>query len=156
MIFQEARKIVTAVYQIVIYKEFLPALLGSSTAENPLYRHAGLKLLDAAHYMGYDAALDPHVLNEFAAAGFRYYSVVCTVWLSHTGQLYPGKQTKKESVARRLHTLVDDNVPRLLFVTGLAENVLLSTQYNNQTLLYEGSYGLASFLGNTIVVLCLI
>ncbi|OQV20448.1 Peroxidase [Hypsibius exemplaris] len=107
MIFQEARKIVVAVYQVVIYKEFLTGLLGSGVASHQLYDAAGLKLLEATHFMGYDAGADPHVLNEFAAAGFR------------------------------LHTLVDDNVPRLLLVTGLAENSPLSSQYNNQTLLYE-------------------
>ena len=71
MVFHEARKIVIAVYQIIIYQEFLPGLLGPSVLDSELYRDAGLQLNDLGHFDQYEPEADPHVLNEFATAGFR-------------------------------------------------------------------------------------
>ncbi|GAU98547.1 hypothetical protein RvY_09677-2 [Ramazzottius varieornatus] len=107
MVFQEARKVVIAAYQIIVYQEFLPGLLGPSVLDSELYRDAGLQLNDFEHFDHYEPETDPHVLNEFVAAGFR------------------------------LHTLVSDIIPRLKSVIGLAEATALSSQYNNHSLLYE-------------------
>ncbi|XP_055345760.1 peroxidase-like [Paramacrobiotus metropolitanus] len=107
LIYQEARKFVVAVYQVVIYKEFLPAILGELRSSEG--REHPLQLLQDGFFSGYDETSDPHVLNEFTTAAFR------------------------------LHTLLGPNVPRLLFVTGDPEetSTTLSSQFNNQTLLYE-------------------
>jgi hypothetical protein len=55
-LFQSARIIVEAEMQHVIYKEWLPILIGHGT-------------LDA--YTGYDSSVDPRVTHEFATAAFR-------------------------------------------------------------------------------------
>lgn len=55
-IYERARAWVGALIQVITYNEFLPVLLG---------RHA-LK-----PYTGYDAALNPGIMNEFSTAAFR-------------------------------------------------------------------------------------
>ncbi len=55
-IFQEARRIVIGEIQQITYNEFLPALLG-----HPL-----------PNYQGYQPEVNPGILNEFAAAAFRF------------------------------------------------------------------------------------
>lgn len=75
IIFQEVRKFVIAVYQVVIYKEFLPALLGHlDTEESKRVPHLPhrLELIGKGYFAGYDDSKDPHVFNEYAAAAFRY------------------------------------------------------------------------------------
>lgn len=68
VIFQETRKIVIASYQVIIYKEFLPVLLGEKIASHKRY---AIKLEDEGYFEGYDETYDPHVINEFTTAAFR-------------------------------------------------------------------------------------
>jgi peroxidase len=68
VIFQESRKIVIATYQAIIYKEFLPVLLGEKIANHKRY---ALKLEEEGYFDGYDETYDPHVINEFTTAAFR-------------------------------------------------------------------------------------
>ena len=58
-IYQLARKMVGATIQIITYKEFLPALLGS---------HAP----DPDDYSGYDASYNPSIANEFSTFAYRF------------------------------------------------------------------------------------
>ena len=72
-LFQEARRIVIAEYQHIIYKEWLPLVLGVEYMRNfdlsPLssgyvktyYNHSSL-----------EGEFDPRITNEFATAGFRF------------------------------------------------------------------------------------
>ncbi len=55
-IFQRARRIVVGELQVITYKEFLPALLGS----NPL-----------RPYTGYDPQVNPGISTEFSTAAYR-------------------------------------------------------------------------------------
>lgn len=55
-IYQKARAIVGAEIQVITYKEFLPALLGSGALDR---------------YRGYNNTVDPSVANEFSTAAFR-------------------------------------------------------------------------------------
>ena len=55
-VYQQARAWVIAEIEVITYKEWLPALLGSAL---PAYR-------------GYNANVNPGIANEFAAAGFRF------------------------------------------------------------------------------------
>jgi peroxidase len=59
-VFQEARKIVGSEIQAVLYREFLPKILGASFA----------KLIGP--YKGYDPTVDPTVANVFTTSAYRF------------------------------------------------------------------------------------
>ncbi|KAL6261733.1 hypothetical protein P5V15_006822 [Pogonomyrmex californicus] len=65
-LFQETRRIISAMLQHVTYNEFLPRILGWNAVS--LY---GLKLLPQGYYKEYSPTCNPSVLNEFATAAFR-------------------------------------------------------------------------------------
>lgn len=65
-LFQQARRIVSAMLQHITYNEFLPRILGWNAVS--LY---GLKLLPQGYYKEYSPTCNPSVLNEFAAAAYR-------------------------------------------------------------------------------------
>uniref|UniRef100_A0A8D0L207 Lactoperoxidase n=1 Tax=Sphenodon punctatus TaxID=8508 RepID=A0A8D0L207_SPHPU len=58
-LYQEARKILGAVMQIITYRDYLPLLLGDETKKHMPY------------YRGYDESVDPTVANVFSLA-FRF------------------------------------------------------------------------------------
>lgn len=66
-LFQEARKIVTATYQHIIYKEWLPILVGIKVAK--LY---GLLPLNQGYFNRYNYKLFPNIANEFSTAAMRF------------------------------------------------------------------------------------
>ena len=66
-VFQEARRIVIAEYQHIIYKEWLPIILGP----NYMSRF-GLWPLSSGYSNAYLDSFDPRVTNEFATAAFRF------------------------------------------------------------------------------------
>jgi hypothetical protein len=66
-LYQTARKIVIAVYNNIIYNEYLPALLGPS-----LIKLYGLDPQRKGYFYGYNENIYPQVINEFATAAFRY------------------------------------------------------------------------------------
>ncbi|XP_030376363.1 uncharacterized protein LOC115625455 [Scaptodrosophila lebanonensis] len=66
-IYQEARRIVGAMFQHITYREFLPIILGREVCK--LF---DLDLLPNGYYEGYDAKVNPTVANSFAAAAFRF------------------------------------------------------------------------------------
>lgn len=55
-LYQAARNIVIGEVQVITYKEWLPALLGTNAIKP---------------YRGYDASVNPSIANEFATAAFR-------------------------------------------------------------------------------------
>ncbi|XP_069697432.1 uncharacterized protein [Periplaneta americana] len=65
-LYQNARRILTAVYQHIAYNEFLPRILGWNAVN--LYE---LKLRPQGYYKGYNPSCNPNIVNEFAAAAFR-------------------------------------------------------------------------------------
>ncbi|XP_077975322.1 myeloperoxidase-like [Styela clava] len=67
-VFNVARRIVSAIYQSITYREFIPPLLG------PLWsKRFDLKLADGyAYWNGYDPRYNSGITNEFATAAFRY------------------------------------------------------------------------------------
>ena len=60
-VYQEARLIVTAEWQHVVYTEYLPKILGASVWQNV-----------AGDYKDYDDTVDASILNSFATAAFRF------------------------------------------------------------------------------------
>lgn len=63
---QEARRILNAEYQHIIYNEFLPVLLGQNFMNS-----FGLWPLNVGASGDYRDDFDPRITNEFAAAAFR-------------------------------------------------------------------------------------
>ncbi|XP_041369551.1 uncharacterized protein LOC121383530 [Gigantopelta aegis] len=63
-LFQESRKILGSIVQVITYKESLPVLLGDSVMEQ-------YDLHYNSSYI-YDESLDASILNEFTTAAFRY------------------------------------------------------------------------------------
>lgn len=66
-IFQETRKIMIAMFQHIIYKDWLSALLGPE-----LYQEFNLAPLNEGYFMGYDKNIQPYLYNEMATAAFRF------------------------------------------------------------------------------------
>ena len=64
---QEARRIVIAEWQHIIYNEFLPVVLGDE-----FMNKFGLHPLSSGYSNDYDGNFDPRITNPFAAAAFRF------------------------------------------------------------------------------------
>ena len=65
-VFQEARRILTAQWQHVVYSEWLPVLLGPD-----LVTRLNLGPRTSGYSNTYNQDIDPRISNEFAAAAFR-------------------------------------------------------------------------------------
>lgn len=63
-LYQEARKIMGAYHQIIVFRDYLPHIVGSDTMK---------KLLGP--YPGYDQNIDPSIANIFATAAYRFAHV---------------------------------------------------------------------------------
>ncbi|XP_054718455.1 peroxidase-like [Uloborus diversus] len=66
-LFQQARRILIAELQHIVYNEFLPLLMGDEALEE--YE---LKINPNQVYRGYDDTINPSVYNVFGAAAFRF------------------------------------------------------------------------------------
>ncbi|XP_036451125.1 eosinophil peroxidase-like isoform X1 [Colossoma macropomum] len=60
-LYQEARKIVGAYHQIVVFRDYLPHIVGPDAMRRLL-----------GPYPGYDPSVDPSIANVFATAAFRF------------------------------------------------------------------------------------
>lgn len=76
-VFQESRRISVAQWQHIVYNEYVPVLCGREKMQQ-----LGMLPLRYGFSTDYDARVNPSILNEFAAAAFRY---------GHS--LVPGKQS---------------------------------------------------------------
>ena len=65
--FQEARRICIAVYQHVIYSEYIPTVIGRKMAAA-----YGLLPSRGQYFNGYTKSLDPRLTNEFVVGAFRF------------------------------------------------------------------------------------
>ncbi|KRX61983.1 Peroxidasin -like protein [Trichinella sp. T9] len=66
-LYQEIRKIIGAVMQHIVFKEWLPKVLGHQLMEK--YE---LYLMKSGYFKGYDKYCDATISNEFASAAFRF------------------------------------------------------------------------------------
>jgi len=65
--YQEARRIVTAAYQHIIFNEWLPIIVGTQFMQS-----FGISPLLDGYSFDYSATLNPNMNNEFATAAFRF------------------------------------------------------------------------------------
>ncbi len=65
-IFQEARRIVIAEWQGIVYQEYVPIIIGNNQV-----KEFGLKL-DANEGSTYNPEQDPSIINSFATAAYRF------------------------------------------------------------------------------------
>lgn len=65
-LFQEARKILIALFQHIVYSEYLPELLGTNLVNNNL-----LSITETGFQEDYDSTRNPGIFNEFIGAVFR-------------------------------------------------------------------------------------
>ncbi|XP_074076627.1 eosinophil peroxidase isoform X2 [Macrotis lagotis] len=75
-LYQEARKIVGAMVQIITYRDFLPLVLGQARARKTL-----------GHYRGYSSRVDPRVSNVFTLA-FRFGHTLIQPFMFRLGNRY--------------------------------------------------------------------
>lgn len=66
-LYQEARRILIAKLQYIVYKEYLPL-----TLSQPYMDKYDLNLLQKGFYTGYDPKIDATLSNVFATAAFRF------------------------------------------------------------------------------------
>lgn len=66
-LFQEARRINTAIYQNIIYSEWLPTILGEELIEEH-----NLRIQNFRYFFGYNPNGNPSVASEFSSAAFRF------------------------------------------------------------------------------------
>ena len=67
MIFQQAKRIVVAEYQHIIFNEWLPLIIGRESMTT-----YGLWPLSKGYSVQYLDSFDPRITNEFATAAFRF------------------------------------------------------------------------------------
>ncbi|XP_023149131.2 eosinophil peroxidase [Amphiprion ocellaris] len=76
-LYQEARKIIGAIHQILTWEHYLPRILGESA----------MSLL-MPPYQGYDPDVDPSIANIFATAAFRFAHVTVQPVVTRLGPGY--------------------------------------------------------------------
>ena len=82
-LFQESRKMCSAMYQHIIYNEYLPVLLGKQVAEMyELYSEM------AGYSAKYDPKVRPTVLNEAITAAFRFGHTMVRSHYTHVDSKY--------------------------------------------------------------------
>ncbi|XP_056273234.1 eosinophil peroxidase isoform X1 [Pseudoliparis swirei] len=88
-LYQEARKIMGAIHQILTWEHYLPRVLGESAMSRLL-----------PPYKGYDPEVDPSIANVFAAAAFRFAHVTVQPVVTRLG---PGYTTNPQHPQLPLH-----------------------------------------------------
>ena len=66
-LYQNARRILSAIIQQITYNEFLPRVIGKD-----FINRFGLTLLQNGYYDGYDSQCSGTIFNEIAGAVFRF------------------------------------------------------------------------------------
>eukprot|EP00064_Thunnus_orientalis_P003427 superscaffoldBa00000277_g3436 len=88
-LYQEARKIMGAIHQILTWEHYLPRVLGESAMSRLM-----------PPYEGYDPDVDPSIANAFAAAAFRFAHVTVQPVVSRLG---PGYMANSQHPSLPLH-----------------------------------------------------
>ncbi|KAK8387859.1 hypothetical protein O3P69_020046 [Scylla paramamosain] len=110
-LFQEARRIVNAMYQHIIYNEWLPIVLGKD-----IMLERGLLPLRYGFSSQYDPSVDPAIANEFATAAFRFGHTLVQGMLDLI--------SKGGSRRDRVDLVTQFNNPSLLYTPGRLDDFL--------------------------------
>nr|XP_015819780.1 eosinophil peroxidase isoform X2 [Nothobranchius furzeri] len=81
-LYQEARKIIGAIHQILTWDHYLPRVLGESAMSRLM-----------PPYQGYDPEVDPSIANVFATAAFRFAHVTVQPVVNRLGPQYTFNST---------------------------------------------------------------
>ncbi|XP_073996346.1 uncharacterized protein [Rhodnius prolixus] len=112
-IYQEARRLLSAVYQHITFNEFLPRILGWDAI-----RKYDLTLLSEGYFKGYDPTCDVTVFNEFSAAAFRFGH---SLLRPNFRRASPDFSIREPPVRLRDHFFN----PEILYKPGLINEILL-------------------------------
>jgi peroxidase len=66
-LYYETKRIVVAIYNHIIYNQWLPTVLGKK-----FHLQSGLAALSSGFFTGYDDSVNPALFNEFAGAALRF------------------------------------------------------------------------------------
>ncbi|KAL4222662.1 hypothetical protein ACF0H5_018703 [Mactra antiquata] len=112
-IFQEARRIMAAILQIINYGEYLPAILNKDTMKK---YQLGLK--KDGYNKIYRKNMNPSITNAFAVAAFRFgHSQIANYQMLMSRGYQEVKRFPIEQVYHRPHVLIENSGESLDFVT---------------------------------------
>jgi hypothetical protein len=126
-LYEEARRIVIAEYQHIIYKEWLPHILGLQSM-----KESGLYPLQDGYVVNYhdEDDFDPRITNEFAVAAFRFgHSLIPSSFKKITRNrqsraqdlktlfFNPKSFTEEEGMCRKVHWF-DKQFGKVLFLNN--------------------------------------
>ncbi|XP_045134465.1 peroxidase-like [Portunus trituberculatus] len=110
-LYQEARRIVNAMYQHIVYNEWLPIILGKD-----IMVEKGLLPLRYGYSNLYDPSIDPTIANEFATVAFRFGHTLVQGMLDLVGK----RGSRRETV----DLVTQFNNPSLLYTPGKLDDFL--------------------------------
>lgn len=113
LLYQHARRILSAVTQHITYNEFLPRVLGRE-----LVHKFNLELVPEGYFTEYDEDCDSSIFNEFASAAFRFGHSLLKPSFK---RMAPDLSIKEPSVQLR-HTFFN---PDLLYRVGMLDELML-------------------------------
>ena len=119
-VFQQTRRIVIAVWQNIIYNEWLPILLGQQFMKS--FRLFPLKP-GQGYAEDYDSSIDPRINAEFSGAAFRFgHSMVPGLMNVKKQAPQPRSRSKQVKSQFRLNDVF--NNPSLLSETGFLDGIV--------------------------------
>lgn len=129
-IYQEIKRIVNAVYQNIIYSEFLPIVVGKE-----LMKIFDLNVLRRDHLLKYHEVLVPNAFNEFvAAAGRMHTQIENHIQLADDRLLSVGTRSISTQLFQTSDSFFDlDNISRgCLIGSAMRHGQSMSTDLNNR------------------------
>ena len=118
-IFQEARRILIAQYQHIIYKEFLPILLGAK-----LMKEFDLNPLKEGYLNKYDSNIYPQIFNEFATSAYRLHNLV-------HNEVHKAYKTLDEYEPKELKESIFNTSDAYNNLDNIARGTLIETTYKH-------------------------
>lgn len=117
ILYSEARRILNAIYQNIIYAEYLPPLLGEHWINE-----FGLYTFDTGYAYAYDDYLYPNNYNEFIAAGFKLDQITAPKFTTTTA----GEKELTVFFSNQFYTYTKMNE----LLDGLIKSATLAQRFN--------------------------